>query len=133
MTETRTHWAALLDAITTTPTSTPDPLHTPDDHDKVNQLATDMAVNGWRGAPLIVDGDSAITGSHRIAAVARLINRDGTEVLIPRVEITDLLDLWGVDWAEYVQDHDGDWYRAVVATGGLLPTELVAYLGLDAH
>jgi hypothetical protein len=89
-----------------------------------------MATNGWQGAPIVADGENAFTGSHRIAAVARTLNEDGIEVEIPFIQISDLCDLYGIDWAALLDEH-GDTYEAAAELRTLLPAAVVAYLGYD--
>lgn len=44
------------------------PRHEVTDPDKANRLAADMRKNGWQGRPVLVWGDKALTGVHRIEA-----------------------------------------------------------------
>ena len=39
------------------------------DEDKVRALAESMVAEGWKGCPILVYGDSLLTGSHRLAAL----------------------------------------------------------------
>jgi ParB-like chromosome segregation protein Spo0J len=118
------------------------PLHEPDDTDKVADLTAAMTADGWTGAPVIViDGvdrgwgagdPQAITGSHRIAA-ARAAGID-----IPTVNFRDVLVEYGFTLAqldeEYGVDPDDDThYEAVRRLDEHLPAEAVEYYGLDAH
>lgn len=131
-------WAATVDALTETATGLPDPLHEPHDPAKVTELAADMTARGWHGPPLVVDGEQAVTGSHRIASLALLVNRDGIDVPTPRVQIADVFAAAGLDWAAHLAEHEAErgywqWYEAACAAGTVLPAELAEYLGLDAH
>lgn len=46
--------------------------------DKVESLIASMLENGWQGAPiLVIDGFGLLTGSHRMAALKTIANRDG--------------------------------------------------------
>lgn len=42
------------------------------DSEKVNALAQAMLENGWQGAPILVYGESLLTGSHRVAALHKI-------------------------------------------------------------
>ena len=106
------------------------PLHDVTDPAKVASLAADMAERGWQGPPLVVDGENALTGTHRIAAVRALRNTEGIRVAIPRVEIADLCAAYGLVWAA-LRDQYGDSYWAAAALRDLLPREVVDYLGID--
>lgn len=44
------------------------------DPDKVSSLAQSMLANGWQGAPILVYGESLLTGSHRLAALRQIAN-----------------------------------------------------------
>lgn len=118
-------------AITYAEPGSLNPLHEVVDRDKFNHLVTDMADNDWVGAPLVVDGENAFTGAHRIAAAAKLWNEHGTAIEIPRVEISELCEMYGLDWADMVAEHDGDTYEAAAALRSELPREVVDYLGFD--
>lgn len=109
------------------------PLHEVTEPAKAAALAADMAQRGWQGAPLVVDcdGGNAFTGSHRIAAVAQLNNEHGIHVDIPYIEIGDLAERHGVDWAELVQDWCGHVYEAAIELREKLPAEVIAFLGYD--
>lgn len=135
---TASKWAEIVDDLADTTSGLPEPLHSAEDAAKVMRLADDMAANGWQGAPLVVDGEQAITGSHRIAALAALVNGQGIEVHAPRVQISDVFAAAGLDWSAHLAEHGADagywqWYEAAAAAGHVLPAELVEYLGLDAH
>lgn len=118
-------------AITSAEAGSLNPLHAAVDRDKLNHLVADIDENGWQGAPLVVDGENAFTGAHRIAAAAKLWNEHSISVEIPRVEISDLCEMYGLDWAEMVEQYDGDTYEAASALRAELPSEVVDYLGFD--
>lgn len=116
----------IVDDLTETPSSIPGPAHHITDGDKLAALIASMEADGWTGAPVVVHVDQALTGSHRIRAAA------ATYTDIPRVEIADLCDAHGIDWAALVDAHD-DWYGAGIAVAALLPPAVVAELGMDLH
>ena len=110
-----------------TTTSLPMPPHDATDADKLTALVESMEGHGWIGAPLLVDGEQALTGSHRIAAAART-----NVVEIPRVEVRDLCAAHDLDWDTLLIEQ-GDWYWAGIELADLLPADVVAELGLDLH
>ena len=93
---------------------------------KVAELAADMAASGWQGAPILVWGDVALTGTHRLAAAAEA----GIEA-----HVLDLLDIAAdIDRlavaAMACTTHDGVVAGAAVARL-LLGTEESDRIGLD--
>lgn len=120
-----------IESITETRSFGVDQLHEIYDPTKVAALMDSMEATGWQGVPIVVDGEQALTGSHRIAAVDRLWNREGIEVPIPRVEISDLCELYGIDWNTVRREYDGDTYQAAASLRTELPREVVDYLGFD--
>ena len=42
------------------------------DSDKVTEIANSIQNNGWQGSPIVVWGDTLITGNHRYAACKEL-------------------------------------------------------------
>jgi hypothetical protein len=48
------------------------PYHGVTDREKVDTLVSSMIADGWVGAPVVVDGYSALTGVHRLAAADRV-------------------------------------------------------------
>jgi hypothetical protein len=109
------------------------PLHEVTDHGKADRIAADMAERGWQGAPLVVDcdGGNAYTGSHRIAAVVFLNNDLGIHVDIPYIEIAELAEAHGVNWAELVEEWGGNTYDAAIELREKLPASVVERLGYD--
>lgn len=124
--------ADLISTLTDTLTDdAPASYHDVTDWNKVATLADTMRHNGWTGAPIVVDHDQAITGVHRIAAIRQLWADDIT-IPLPVIDITDLCEAHGIDWAEWVEEQ-GDWQDAVIRIADKLPPHIVATLGLDAH
>ncbi|EWM19797.1 hypothetical protein KUTG_10101 [Kutzneria sp. 744] len=106
------------------------------DRDKYAALMSDMAERGWQGPPLLVDGENAFTGSHRIAAVSDLWNRERITVEIPYVQVADLCAEFDIDFDALVEDWvagSGDMLDLSDRLTELLPAEVVAYLGMDLH
>lgn len=124
--------AEQIATITDTARGSFNTLHEVTDRAKVVTLAHDMIERGWQGAPIVVDSENAFTGVHRIAAVAYALREEGEEIETPFVEISDLCELYGVDWSALLLDeHDGDAYTAAAALRYALPREVVDYLGYD--
>jgi hypothetical protein len=124
--------AEQIATITDTTTGSFNTLHEVTDRAKVVTLAHDMIANGWQGAPIVVDSENAFTGVHRIAAVAYALREDGEEIETLYVEISDLCELYGIDWTTLLLDeHDGDTYAAAAELRYQLPREVVDYLGFD--
>lgn len=102
------------------------PVHEVRDTVKYESLVASMEEGGWEGAPLVVDGDQALTGSHRYwAALA-------TYTEIPRIQIEDVCDLFDVDWTAHREELPSE-YDAYLNIADKLPADVVAYLGLDIH
>jgi hypothetical protein len=128
--------AKRIDALAERATGIFNPPHNVVDRTKHAALMRDMTERGWHGPPLLVDGENAFTGSHRIAAVAGLWNIEGIEVAIPFVEVADLCEEFDVGWDVVEEDHvagSGDMIDLSDRLAGLLPAEVVDYLGMDLH
>lgn len=61
------------------------PPHEIDNFAKLENLKSSILKSGWRGPPLIVNGDQALTGTHRLAAAKQIGLR-----LVPVVELSVL-------------------------------------------
>lgn len=110
------------------------PPHNVVDRGKRAALMRDMAERGWRGPPLLVNDENALTGSHRIAAVAELWNSKGIDVPIRHVEVADLCAEFDIGWAALVERwvaDSGDLVDLVARLIELLPAAVVDYLGMD--
>jgi hypothetical protein len=70
------------------------PLHEITDWGKALDLAASIEDRGWQGAPLVVDGDQLLTGTHRYAACQVLGLLDDE---IPTVEIAEVFAAAGLD------------------------------------
>lgn len=106
------------------------PVHDAFDADKLEALAESMRANGWIGAEVVVAGDQALTGSHRLAAAEEA----GTDV--PIVDIADLTATYGHSWTELLADFDWSdrpWYDAAARLADYLPADVIEYYGLDIH
>lgn len=124
------------------------PWHEVVDTAKRDAIAASMACHGWVGPPILVDGEYACTGSHRLGAVEKLCNDEGILMAIEYVEVADLCAEFGLDWEAILYEHsiviseadeerpeirEYDTTAALVALAERLPADVVDYLGLDVH
>jgi len=108
-----------------------DTLHEVRDGAKVIVLAAHIKRHGWQGAPLVVEGEQLLTGTHRYAA-CKLIEMPDYE--IPTIEIADVFAEAGLDFAAAYEENDyGDWYQSMTYTLGTLPETTRAAYGIDIH
>lgn len=98
-----------------------------DDAAKLAALVASMEADGWVGTPVVVDGDQAVTGSHRIVAARR------ADIEVPTIDIRDLFADAGLDYDNVVEEYGGDRYEIVVRADQFLPASIVDQYGLDAH
>lgn len=99
------------------------PIHQVEDQDKLAALVASMTESGWVGAPIVVDGEQAITGSHRLAA-AQI-----AEIEIETVELADLFADAEIDLHETAYELNYD----LVAIVNQLPASVRAEYGIDLH
>lgn len=73
------------------------------DADRVTEIATDMAHNGWHGAPLVVIPDYAVSysGTHRLRAA-----KEAELEEVPAVSLHDLFAACGLDLDQITADED---------------------------
>ncbi len=70
------------------------------DENKVNEIAESIKANGYVGCPILICGESLITGSHRLAALRKLAEQEdneeidyiGVRDLIVAADVTDLVE-----------------------------------------
>ena len=70
------------------------------DQDKVNEIAESIKTNGFIGCPILVCGETLITGSHRLTALKQLAEQEdneeidyiGVRDLIVAADVTDLVE-----------------------------------------
>lgn len=126
--------AAKIAAITYTTADTFTPPHPVVDQGKVDTLAADMAVRGWHGPPIVIEGGpggTAYTGTHRLAAAIQA-RRDRDEwVEVPYIDIGELCEVYGIDWNELCDNFYDITYQAAAELRFMLPREVVDYLGFD--
>lgn len=113
------------------------PFHGVQDQDKLESLVASMAANGWVGDPIVVDGEDALTGSHRLAA-AEIVNdrwEAGDDVQFVEIETVDLDEVFAEAGIDLVQTMEAapagyDFYLEVVS---VLPQSLRDAYGIDMH
>lgn len=76
----------------------------PNDVDErhVDELEKSILKHGWRGAPILVDEQAGmcISGSHRMAALQRILDKDEMDDVLQMdvaYDVGDLVDKWTVD------------------------------------
>lgn len=111
------------------------PLHEVRDENHRNALAADMRIRGWRGAPLVVLPDYALslTGVHRRAA-AELAELDE----IPGVSLEAIfeacgLDLWDVIHSDEEYLNAASYWDFSRMVEDKLPADVIEAYGLDQH
>lgn len=70
------------------------------DQNKVNEIKESIKANGFIGCPILVCGESLITGSHRLTALQQLAEQEdndeidyiGVRDLIVAADVTDLVE-----------------------------------------
>ncbi len=102
------------------------PLHAVADQAKVEGIAASLESNGWQGAPLVVDGENLLTGVHRYAAAQSL---DWVDYEIPTIEISDIFAANGLDWAQMMEEENGDLEYVLRQ----LPQAVLDKYGIDIH
>lgn len=124
----------LIDTINTwiEPAHWVDPRHEVRDAAHLQMLVDSIRANGWVGAPIVVHGENAFTGAHRLAAID-ILRDEGIEIDIPTVEIERICHICDVDWAAHCQEWDGLTYDRDRTIAEKLPAEIVEYYGLDLH
>jgi hypothetical protein len=88
---------------------------------KVGQLAASMAAGGWQGAPVVVDGQTLLTGHHRTAAARH------AGIFVPVVKGEDILAAAGVDITEWTFAGWVAWEQAF----DQVPRDLCDAYGID--
>lgn len=61
------------------------------DESKVVKLMDSIKCNGWKGIPILVMGNIALTGSHRIEALRRLAEEDFNIDFECATDVSDLV------------------------------------------
>lgn len=113
------------------------PYHEIRDRAKVEEIAASMMVNGWVGAPIVVDGFEGITGVHRLAA-ADLVNewyesyKSDRQIEVPTIDIREVWDLAGMTESidDYLTYETCDEY---VIIADMLPAAIREEYGIDVH
>lgn len=90
-----------------------DQWHPHHDEDKIESLVESLEDGGWDGLPILVNGDQALTGAHRIEA-SRRADMDK----IPVKEIAEAIEEFGEDPLDY-QDGWGQYqFQQLQEIGG---------------
>lgn len=108
------------------------PYHEVRDHKKVAQLMDAMKLRGWQGPPIVVEGDQALTGVHRLAAWRALGFPDFD---IPTIELHDVFTEAGLDMdkLDALWGHPTIDDPAFVQLINEIPPHIRAKYGLDIH
>lgn len=66
------------------------------DENKVNEIAESIKANGFIGCPILVYGETLMTGSHRLTALRKLAEDENIDIDIENMfvaeDVTDLVD-----------------------------------------
>jgi hypothetical protein len=108
------------------------PRHEVRDEAHLGDLVMSLRDYGWQGPPIVVWGDVAFTGSHRLAAIA-MLRTEGVEIEIPTVDIANVCRVCDVDWDAHCQEWGHLTYDRDRMIAEKLPAEVVEYLSLDLH
>ena len=73
--------------------------------DKVAQLVESMLKHGWIGCPILIYGDSLITGSHRLAALHKIAHEHPDAEVLTQDIAEDVTDIIEARLAEFQAEH----------------------------
>ena len=70
------------------------------DENKVNEIAESIKANGFIGCPILICGETLITGSHRLTALQQLAEQEdndeidfiGVRDMLVAADVTDLIE-----------------------------------------
>ena len=70
------------------------------DENKVNEIAASIKANGFIGCPILICGETLITGSHRLTALQQLAEQEdndeidfiGVRDMLVAADVTDLIE-----------------------------------------
>ena len=70
------------------------------DENKVNEIAESIKANGFIGCPILICGETLITGSHRLTALQQLAEQEdndeidfiGVRDMLVATDVTDLIE-----------------------------------------
>jgi len=108
------------------------PLHQPDNHDKLAALTDSITANGWTGAPLVTWDDQLLTGSHRYAAAKAAGLQD------PELPVEDIEDIFADHDLDFAAEYEMAGEPDIGSVGfirilELLPQGVRDEYGLDMH
>lgn len=75
------------------------------DEDKVRELADSMVANGWQGCPILVMGESLLTGSHRLAALNLIRDEYEDDSVLDQEVAEDVTEIVEEAMAAYEEEH----------------------------
>lgn len=99
-----------------------------EDQAKFDALVASMTTNGWQGAPVVVWGDQAVTGSHRLYAA------EAADIRPEVITIDEVCEEAGTTLAALIEEADAeylDWYQQAREVRYALPAEIVEKYGID--
>lgn len=97
------------------------------DHEKVNAIAASMQKDGWTGDPLVVTGEQALTGSHRLHGAWKA---NLPKIPVVEVDQDDIVRAaselgYGDTWEElHIPDNEA-WLHILEETGNEAAIELM--------
>jgi hypothetical protein len=70
------------------------------DENKVNEIAESIKANGYVGCPILICGESLVTGSHRLTALKQLAEQEdndeidyiGVRDMLVAADVSDIVD-----------------------------------------
>ena len=60
--------------------------------DKVNEIAESIKANGFIGCPILVYGETLMTGSHRLMALRKVAETQDISEMIVAEDVTEIVD-----------------------------------------
>lgn len=100
-----------------------EPYHEVRDDEKFQALCRSLRTEGWKGAPLVADGEFLITGAHRYAACCAV------EVRPEVVDIRDIVPNWDAIMQDWDEPAWGEGMYAQATSD--IPAEIRAAYGID--
>ena len=73
--------------------------------DKVAQLVESMLEQGWIGCPILIYGESLITGSHRLAALHKIAHEHPDAEVLTQEIAEDVTDIIEGRLSEFAEEH----------------------------
>jgi hypothetical protein len=73
--------------------------------DKVQELVESMLERGWIGCPILIYGESLITGSHRFAALQQIAHEHPDAAVLTQDIAEDVTDIIEGRLSEFAEEH----------------------------